>query len=162
MPTYSDEDRSPSPRRRSRSPSLSPSRRRSRSRSPSPRSPPPRKEQYAGSLSDDEDDNDGLAFRDTRQKHLVNPLTIGSPKIDYGEVFGYDLDPENLQPGMKIWRMDHLNPVELDNSSLFGQFHSNDSYIVLHVCMHFPSRLFQLRSSVNWFLLFLSLDYWFW
>jgi len=65
-------------------------------------------------------------------------LTIGNPKIDYGELFGYDLDPENLQPGMKIWRMDHLMPIELTNPKLFGQFHSNDSYIILHVSERTP------------------------
>eukprot|EP01102_Stenamoeba_stenopodia_P022186 TRINITY_DN9158_c0_g1_i1.p1 TRINITY_DN9158_c0_g1~~TRINITY_DN9158_c0_g1_i1.p1 ORF type:complete len:1553 (-),score=515.25 TRINITY_DN9158_c0_g1_i1:131-4789(-) len=119
MPRSDSRSRSPSPYSRSPSPN------RRISRSPSP-------DNRKGNASDEEDE-EGLEFRDQRQKHLVNPLTIGNPKIDYAEVFGYDLDPENLQPGMKIWRMDHLNPIELTNPKLFGQFHSNDSYIILHI-----------------------------
>mmetsp|Transcript_37227 Transcript_37227/g.93454 ORF Transcript_37227/g.93454 Transcript_37227/m.93454 type:complete len:1271 (+) Transcript_37227:422-4234(+) len=73
-----------------------------------------------------------MAAMNNARPYLVNPLSFGNPQIEYDLVFGEEIDPQNLQPMMKIWRIVHFEPEEVDEAT-WAQFHTKDCYVIMWV-----------------------------
>jgi hypothetical protein len=54
-----------------------------------------------------------MAAMSNARPYLVNPLSYGNPQIEYDLVFGEEIDPQNLLPMMKIWRIVEFEPEEV-------------------------------------------------